>query len=111
MSTLETWGSAMMDLRNRLVDFQTQTDKIVDLLSLRNSPANHSSHSDHSQAIASSSLASPNSVISSPKYSDEEHYTFHQLTESELLRCPGLSIPSVDQMPSILLPPETTGQE
>ncbi len=22
MSTLETWGSAMMDLRNRLVDFQ-----------------------------------------------------------------------------------------
>ena len=39
MSTLETWGSAMMDLRNRLVDFQTQTDKIVDLLSLRSTPA------------------------------------------------------------------------
>jgi len=38
MSTLETWGSAMMDLRNRLVDFQTQTDKIVDLLSLRSTP-------------------------------------------------------------------------
>ena len=29
----------MMDLRNRLVDFQTQTDKIVDLLSLRSTPA------------------------------------------------------------------------
>ena len=111
MSTLETWGSAMMDLRNRLVDFQTQTDKIVDLLSLRNSPANHSSHSDHAQAIANPSLASPNSVVNSQQAVDEDHYTFHPLTDSELQRCTGLNIPSLDQMPSILLPPETTGQE
>ena len=50
MSTLETWGSTMMDLRNRLVDFQTQTDKIVDLLSLRTAVAANQSAMNVDQA-------------------------------------------------------------
>lgn len=117
MSTLETWGSAMMDLRNRLVDFQTQTDKIVDLLSLRNAAANHSSHPTNTSqvmGISSDSLSSDTSTaINSPIQRDfgEDDYAFHQLTEHELQRCSGLSIPKAEQMPSIMLPPESAGQE
>lgn len=106
MSTLETWGSAMMDLRNRLVDFQTQTDKIVDFLSLRNAAGNNSAHLDTSQLLASSTLTTSNS-----EEIFQEDHSHHQLTESELQRCPVLSIPTPQQMPSILLPPEAVDQE
>nr|CAH0098536.1 unnamed protein product [Daphnia galeata] len=117
MSTLETWGSAMMDLRNRLVDFQTQTDKIVDLLSLR-SIANQSSLTGE----INPSLGGTGSPISPSAGSsksvafqldqidlDEVDTIPRSLTESELQRCPSLSLPKIDQMPTILLLPESTG--
>lgn len=119
MSTLETWGSAMMDLRNRLVDFQTQTDKIVDLLSLR-SIANQSSLTGElnpsltgAGSVASSSVRSGRSTSFQFDRSDlEEMETMPRpLTESELQRCPSLSLPKIDHMPTVLLLPESTGLE
>lgn len=121
MSTLETWGSAMMDLRNRLVDFQTQTDKIVDLLSLRSVSANQSALTgDLNPPIVGSSGSSVSSSVGSPRTGSfqldrnelEELETISRpLTEAELQRCPSLNLPKIDQMPSIILLPESTGLE
>ena len=117
MSTLETWGSAMMDLRNRLVDFQTQTDKIVDLLSLRSASGNQSSALASELGPSLGAAASSSAGISkSPSFhvdrkDSTDDRTPRPLTESELQRCPSLSLPSIDQMPTILLLPESTGLE
>lgn len=115
MSTLETWGSAMMDLRNRLVDFQTQTDKIVDLLSLRNANANQSAHMAdlNSPAVSGSSIGTHSSKPPTLQLTEEEFEEpeVRPLTEAELQRCPSLSIPKINQMPSIVLLPESTGFE
>jgi hypothetical protein len=113
MSTLETWGSAMMDLRNRLVDFQTQTDKIVDLLSLR-SIANQSSLTGEINPSlgGTGSPISPSVAFQLDQIDLDEVDTIpRSLTESELQRCPSLSLPKIDQMPTILLLPESTGLE
>lgn len=121
MTTLETWGSAMMDLRNRLVDFQTQTDKIVDLLSLRNAAVNQSLisgeiHPASSTSLSSSSAGPPSNMASS--FEANQHETsaeildsIRPLTEAELHRCPTLSIPKADQMPTVFLLPESNGLE
>ena len=117
MSTLETWGSAMMDLRNRLVDFQTQTDKIVDLLSLRSASGNQSSAlaSELGPSLGATASSSAGISKSPPFHVDRKDSTDDRtprpLTESELQRCPSLSLPSIDQMPTILLLPESTGLE
>lgn len=127
MSTLETWGSAMMDLRNRLVDFQTQTDKIVDFLSLRNTVANQSSligSVDHAfiGGPSNSVSPSPTSGKTAPslriesdvaKKEDEDIISAEIpfLSEAELQRCPTLTIPKLDQIPTILLAPESSGVE
>jgi hypothetical protein len=119
MSTLETWGSAMMDLRNRLVDFQTQTDKIVDLLSLRNVVANQSNLSgdfnDSSSRIEQSKNASqhppkPTSLVHDV-LNGEEDMAIRPMTESELNRCSSLLVSKYDQRPSVILPPELEGFE
>lgn len=119
MSTLETWGSAMMDLRNRLVDFQTQTDKIVDLLSLRSIANQSSLTGELSQSLAGSSPV----VSSSMRTGRSTSFQFDRsdlgemdmvprpLTESELQRCPSLSLPKIDHFPTVLLLPESTGIE
>lgn len=119
MSTLETWGSAMMDLRNRLVDFQTQTDKIVDLLSLRSITNQSSLTSELSPSLGGSGSTISPSAGSQRSVSlqldridlDEVDTIPRPLTESELQRCPSLSLPKIDQMPTILLLPESTGLE
>lgn len=112
MSTLETWGSAMMDLRNRLVDFQTQTDKIVDLLSLRNSNANQSALSvDLSQSSSATNAAGSSRTVSfhrSRSNSDEIETVPRPLTESELQRCSTLTLPKIEQMPTIFLLPDSS---
>ena len=124
MSTLETWGSAMMDLRNRLVDFQTQTDKIVDLLSLRNAATNQSVLNGDLISSQPSASFSGSSVIpstsSGSSVSFQPQNTNHgnannaldsarPLTVAELNRCPTLTVPKPEQMPTIVLLPETSG--
>lgn len=109
MSTLETWGSAMMDLRNRLVDFQTQTDKIVDLLSLRSTPVNQSAITE--RVSSTSAITGP--VVAPIKFNhvdtEEDALVIPPLTEAELQRCPSLSIPKVEQMPTVILLPQSKG--
>jgi len=122
MSTLETWGSTMMDLRNRLVDFQTQTDKIVDLLSLRTAVAANQSAMNVDQAnpslITSSQSPSSSSSLTDPTTSQQPtsfqsystvdyHYEPIFLSEAELLRCSTITVPKSDQLPTILLLPES----
>ncbi|KAI9552770.1 hypothetical protein GHT06_020650 [Daphnia sinensis] len=117
MSTLETWGSAMMDLRNRLVDFQTQTDKIVDLLSLRSIANQSSLTGELNPSLTGSGPAASSSVRSGRSASfqfdrsdlDEMETVSRPLTESELQRCPSLSLPKIEHMPTVLLLPESTG--
>lgn len=123
MSTLETWGSAMMDLRNRLVDFQTQTDKIVDLLSLRSAAANQSvlngdigSQSFGIGSSGSSASGQSGKNVAFPRDANREHdavlsLDVSTLTEAELQRCHSLTLPKPDQMPTILLLPESNGLE
>ena len=119
MSTLETWGSAMMDLRNRLVDFQTQTDKIVDLLSLRSIANQSSLTGEINPSLGGTGSPISPSAGSSKSVSfqldqidlDEVDTIPRSLTESELQRCSSLSLPKIDQMPTILLLPESTGLE
>ncbi len=118
MSTLETWGSAMMDLRNRLVDFQTQTDKIVDLLSLRSASANQSAlTSEIGPSLGAGSTASSSVGSSKPNAFQldrndlDELDVSRPLTESELQRCPSMSLPKIEQMPTVLLLPESSGLE
>ena len=118
MSTLETWGSAMMDLRNRLVDFQTQTDKIVDLLSLRNVVANQSNLSSDLNNSTSRIEQSKNASQHPPKPTSvvhdalrEEDMAIRPMTESELNRCSSLLVSKYDQRPSVILPPELEGFE
>jgi hypothetical protein len=121
MSTLETWGSTMMDLRNRLVDFQTQTDKIVDLLSLRTAVAANQSAMNvdlgnpslitGSQTPLSSSLTDSTASqqpTTFQRYSTVDyHYEPIFLSETELQRCSTITIPKSDQLPTILLLPES----
>lgn len=119
MSTLETWGSAMMDLRNRLVDFQTQTDKIVDLLSLRSASANQSVLTGElsPSLVTGSSVSSPTGTLRPAAFQLDQNNledldtSSRPLSEAELQRCPSLSLPKIDQMPSIILLPDATGLE
>ena len=109
MSTLETWGSAMVDLRNRLAEFQTQTDKIVDLLSLRNVAANQSSQVNHFNESVGEDLLLQHPPPGGTRLVVEEQATILPLTDNELHRCPSLSLPKVDQVPTVILAPESLG--
>ena len=113
----------MMDLRNRLVDFQTQTDKIVDLLSLRTANAANQSamvndQSNPSLITGSQSSPTEQTVVKQQQNSfnvgpvaDRYQYEPIQLSEAELQRCTTLTVPKSDQLPTILLLPESTGLE
>jgi hypothetical protein len=111
----------MMDLRNRLVDFQTQTDKIVDLLSLRTAVAANQSAMNVDQGnpslITGSQTPSSSSFTDSTasqqptsfqRYSTVDyHYEPIFLSETELQRCSTITVPKSDQLPTILLLPES----